>query len=159
MKRLEKQLEVIEGEKSALTKSLKETQDYVEKGKTQLSIIQAGIVKVGSQIDALDSLKTETGGRVAEIPEAEPQVRTSSSLKLHMDWQLIKLLYFQLPVYQSWFNVSGREIDSLKKTLTVLENDYKSPSPVFDAIATLKGEVTTLREKVQPHSESDQIKV
>ena len=56
--------------------------------------------------------------------------------------------HFQLSIYNGWFNVSAKEIDSLEKTLTALENDYKSTSPIFDAIVSLKGEVTTLKEKV-----------
>ena len=73
MKKLEKQVETVESERNALTKSLKEIQDQVEKGKGQVSTLQAAVATIVSHIDALHSIKTRTSQRL-ESTLAEPKV-------------------------------------------------------------------------------------
>jgi len=71
MKRLEKQLESVEGEKTVLSKSLKEIQEQLEKGKSALAIVQSTLVGIVSHVDALESLKVQTSERACKKSEAE----------------------------------------------------------------------------------------
>lgn len=89
MKKLEKQLEGVEGERNALTKSLKEIQDQVEKEKSKVACLQAGVTTVISHIDALNNLKNDIAKRV-EKPETPPPV---------IDVCFAKNMYFPVQYY------------------------------------------------------------
>jgi len=78
MKRLEKQLESVESEKIVLSKSLKEIQDQLEKGKSAIGFVQSALVGIGSQVNALDSLKTQTCERVSK--KSDPSVSTGNKM-------------------------------------------------------------------------------
>jgi len=71
MKKLEKQLDGVEGERNALTKSLKEIQDQMEKGKCQVAHLQAAVATIMSHIEALNNLKHEISKKV-EKPDSSP---------------------------------------------------------------------------------------
>lgn len=73
MKKLEKQLEGVEGERNALTKSLKEIQDQMEKGKSQVATLQAAVTTIMSHIQALNNLKEEIARKV-EKPDKPPVI-------------------------------------------------------------------------------------
>lgn len=76
MKKLEKQLEGVEGERNQLTKSLKEIQDQMEKGKSQVACLQAAVATIMSHIEALNNLKNEISKKVEkpEVPAPAPVI-------------------------------------------------------------------------------------
>lgn len=79
MKKLEKQLEGVEGERNALTKGLKDIQDQMEKGKSQVACLQAAVATIMSHIEALNNLKNEIAKKV-EKPESVAPVNEPLSL-------------------------------------------------------------------------------
>lgn len=83
MKKLEKQLEGVEGERNALTKSLKEIQDQVEREKSKVACLQAGVTTIISHIEALNNLKNDIAKRV-EKPETPPPVIYDFSKTMNM---------------------------------------------------------------------------
>lgn len=85
MKRLEKQLESVEGEKNVLSKSLKEIQEQLEKGKSALGIVQSALISIVSHIDALECLKAQTTERISKQPEVEILVSFFKQLRLLVD--------------------------------------------------------------------------
>ncbi|CAL8130584.1 unnamed protein product [Orchesella dallaii] len=123
MKKLEKQLEGVEGERNALTKSLKEIQDQMEKGKSQVAHLQAAVATIMSHIEALNNLKNEISKKV-EKPEDKPIATT----------------------YQGWFTVSGKEIDHLKQSIVEIEKSENSL--ISDVASALRVEMTNLKEKL-----------
>jgi protein bicaudal D len=60
------QMKKLEGERNALTKSLKEVQDLSDKSKGQVAALQAALTTIVSHIDALNSLKENTSQKILE---------------------------------------------------------------------------------------------
>jgi len=60
LKKLEKQLEQVENEKSLLTQNLKESQSASDKCKSDLENLASRIYKLGSHIRSLEHLGTQT---------------------------------------------------------------------------------------------------
>jgi protein bicaudal D len=123
MKKLEKQVEGMESERTGLTKSLKEIQDQVERSKGQVSTLQAALATIVCHIEALNTLKDETSTKISS-----EEVSKSIS------------------AYQGWFTVSSKEIGELKAALEAIEKADSSLIP--DAVSALKTEMRNVKEKL-----------
>ncbi|VVC24161.1 Hypothetical protein CINCED_3A006057 [Cinara cedri] len=126
LKKLEKQLEQVENEKSLLTQNLKESQSASDKCKSDLENLAVRIYKLGSQIRALEHLGTQTSLKV--VPENLEDGKSNESLEY----------------YQQWFNLASKEIDQLHSDLEELERQLNSS----DETLSLRDELIVLKNKL-----------
>ncbi|XP_025425834.1 protein bicaudal D [Sipha flava] len=127
LKKLEKQLEQVENEKSLLTQNLKESQSASDKCKSDLENLAARIYKLGSHIRSLEYLGAQTSLKV--VPDNKVEERNSNA---------------SLEYYQQWFSLASTEIDQLHGDLEELEKQLNSSEETL----SLKDELIMLKNKL-----------
>lgn len=128
LKKLEKQLEAIENEKSHLTTNLRDAQQNLDKSQNDLQNFMARLSILAAHVDALQQLKKQV--------ECEDKQKAISQEK--------EKLNFIINQYANWFQLSAKEIDGLKCDLVELQKGLNCS----DAMATLRDEITNLKNKL-----------
>lgn len=123
LRKLEKQLEILEKDKSSLTQNLRDSQAIVERSQGELQVFLNRLALLGAHVDGLQHLSHNYDKSI-----------TNSSEKAN---QLISQ-------YQQWFKLSSREIDQLKHDL----KDLEKLTNLSDATMQLRTEITNLKNKV-----------
>lgn len=127
LKKLEKQLEQADLEKSALTQSLKESQNQVERNQKELQAFLAKIIQLGTHVEALQTLKNK-----AQDLGSYPSDATLDNLSLIVH------------NYQQWFQFTFKELDQLRSELVELEKGLN----ISDVTAQLRTDISNLKNKL-----------
>lgn len=127
LRKLEKQLEQAEKEKSLLTQNLRDSQTQIEKSQGELQLFQARLVQLAAHVDSLQYLRQKVDKEVVQKPD-----KTLDKLSKIVEQ------------YQQWFTLSSREIEQLKNDLKELESGLNCS----DATLQLRTEVTNLKNKL-----------
>jgi len=90
LKKLEKQLEQVENEKSLLTQNLKESQSASDKCKSDLENLASRIYKLGSHIRTLEHLGTQTSLKVLPDNKVRFFIRYNYTFNKLVVWFLIE---------------------------------------------------------------------
>lgn len=128
LKKLEKQLEAMETEKSHLTANLRDAQQNLDKSQNELQNFMARLTLLAAHVDALQQLKKQIES------DEKDQEAIKEKEKLN---QVINQ-------YANWFQLSAKEIDGLKSDLVELQKGLNCS----DAMATLRDEITNLKNKL-----------
>ncbi|KAL1130080.1 hypothetical protein AAG570_013020 [Ranatra chinensis] len=96
LKKLEKQLEQVEGEKVALTQTLREAQSCAERSQSELQALMGRLIKLAAHVDSLHHL----------THNFNPPEDNGTVLQ-----------------YQNWFNVASSEIDHIRHEIEQLEKN------------------------------------
>ncbi|XP_023029273.2 microtubule-associated protein Bicaudal D [Leptinotarsa decemlineata] len=123
LRKLEKQLELLEKDKSSLTQSLRENQGLVEKSQGELQVFLARLTQMAAHVDSLHHLSQTVDKNLAKPVDEATKV---------------------LAQYQQWFKMSCREIEQLKRDIRELEK----LTNVSDATLQLRNEITNLKNKL-----------
>ncbi|XP_066244951.1 protein bicaudal D [Euwallacea similis] len=123
LKKLEKQLELLEKEKGSLNQNLRDSQGLVEKSQGELQVFVARLTQLAAHVDSLQHL-SHNYDRTLQKPSEE-----------------VNRLLGQ---YQQWFKLSSREVDQLKEDIKQMER----LTNISDATLTLRNEVTNLKNKL-----------
>lgn len=135
LKKLEKQLESIENEKSHLTTNLREAQTSLDKSQNELQNFMSRLALLAAHVDSLVQLKKQI--------EVKDQQKTNSSDE-EKDEQLQQQLRAIISQYANWFTLSAKEIDGLKTDIAELQKGLN----YTDATTSLRNEVTNLKNKL-----------
>lgn len=127
LKKLEKQLESMETEKSHLTANLRDAQQNLDKSQNELHNFMARIMLLAAHVDALQQLKKQI-----EIEDKEKLLKQQEKIA------------DALNQYANWFQLSAKEIDGLKSDLAELQKGLNCS----DAMTTLRDEITNLKNKL-----------
>lgn len=128
LKKLEKQLEAIESEKSHLTTNLRDAQQNLDRSQNDLQNFMARVSVLAAHVDALQQLKKQV-----ENEEKQKAIVQEKE----------KLNYI-INQYANWFQLSAKEIDGLRNDLSELQRGLNCS----DAMATLRDEITNLKNKL-----------
>lgn len=128
LKKLEKQLEAIENEKSHLTTNLRDAQQNLDKSQNDLQNFMARVSILAAHVESLHNLKKQV--------ENEDKQKALSQEK--------EKLNFIINQYANWFQLSAKEIDGLKSDLVELQKGLNCS----DAMSTLRDEITNLKNKL-----------
>ncbi|EDW03942.1 protein bicaudal D [Drosophila grimshawi] len=133
LKKLEKQLESMENEKSHLTTNLREAQSSLDKSQNELQNFMSRLALLAAHVDSLVQLKKQicvkdqtSGGGKDKDEQFQQQMRTICTQ------------------YANWFMLSAKEIDGLKTDIAELQKGLN----YTDATTTLRNEVTNLKNKL-----------
>ncbi|XP_054278386.1 protein bicaudal D [Macrosteles quadrilineatus] len=121
LKKLEKQVEQMEGEKCQLTTSLRESQQEAEQSKAELQAILTRLVQLRAHIDSLQHVKKQADALPTE-----------------------KMSELALLQYRQWMTLATREIEQFQKELEQLEKNLNCS----DATLQLRTELTDLKNKL-----------
>ncbi|KAH8244853.1 hypothetical protein KR032_001390 [Drosophila birchii] len=133
LKKLEKQLESMESEKTHLTANLREAQTSLDKSQNELQNFMSRLALLAAHVDALVQLKKQ-------IDVKEQGGKESDQKKEELEQQLRALI----SQYANWFTLSAKEIDGLKTDIAELQKGLN----YTDATTTLRNEVTNLKNKL-----------
>lgn len=120
LRKLEKQLELLEKEKNSLTQNLRDSQAVVEKSQSELQVFLARLSQLASHVDSLQHLQQNVDRNISDKAN------------------------HKLDQYQQWFVLSVREIELLKHDLRELEK----VSNLSDATVQMRTEITNLKNKL-----------
>ncbi|CAG9857533.1 unnamed protein product [Phyllotreta striolata] len=123
LRKLEKQLEQLEKDKSTLTQNLRDNQGSVEKSQGELQVFVARLVQLAAHVDSLQHL--------AQITDKSVSKQTDEAARC-------------LQQYRQWFKMSAKEIDLLKRDIEELEN----LANISDSTLQLRGEITNLKNRL-----------
>ncbi|KAH8323492.1 hypothetical protein KR067_012023 [Drosophila pandora] len=131
LKKLEKQLESMESEKTQLKTNLRDAQSSLDKSQNELQNFMSRLALLAAHVDALVQLKKQIdvkdqGKEDKKREELEQQLRGVISQ------------------YANWFTLSAKEIDGLKTDISELQKGLN----YTDATTTLRNEVTNLKNKL-----------
>lgn len=133
LKKYEKQLEMLEGEKSSLTTNLRDAQQNLDKSQNDLQNFMAKVTLLAAHVDSLHHLRK--------------QIETDDQLK-NIDVSKEKIINDKLNEivhqYSSWFTLSAKEIDTLKADLIELQKGINCN----DAMSVLRNEITNVKNKL-----------
>jgi len=132
LKKLEKQLESMESEKTHLTANLREAQTSLDKSQNELQNFMSRLALLAAHVDALVQLKKQI--------DVKEQGKDSDQKKDELEQQLRALI----SQYANWFTLSAKEIDGLKTDIAELQKGLN----YTDATTTLRNEVTNLKNKL-----------
>ncbi|KAL1513054.1 hypothetical protein ABEB36_002533 [Hypothenemus hampei] len=124
LKKLEKQLELLEKEKLNLAQGLRENQSLVEKSQGELQVFVARLTQLAAHVDSLQHL-AQNYDKTLQNPSEQ------SATKLVVECQ-------------QWFKLSSKEVEQLKDDIKQLEK----LSNISDATMTLRSEITNLKNKL-----------
>lgn len=131
LKRLEKQLEVMEKEKVSLTANLRDAQQTLDRSQNDLQNFMARVALLAGHVDALHQLKRKVEANTMTTEERKQQ---ESAEKLQV----------LVHTYANWFNASGQEIETLKVDLAELQKNLNCP----DALLVLRNEIAQLKNRL-----------
>ncbi|KAJ8973381.1 hypothetical protein NQ317_012096 [Molorchus minor] len=123
LRKLEKQLEILEKEKTSLTQSLRENQSMVEKSQGELQVFVARLTQLAAHVDSLQHLSQNMDKGLAKPAEEVSK---------------------NIDKYQQWFKLSSKEIEQLKRDIKELEK----LTNISDATLQLRNEITNLKNKL-----------
>ncbi|XP_050294504.1 protein bicaudal D [Anthonomus grandis grandis] len=123
LKKLEKQLELIEKEKLSLNQTLRENQSLVEKSQGELQVFLARLTQLAAHVDSLQHL-SQNYDKIMQKPSEEASK--------------------MLGQYQNWFRLSSKEVDQLREDIKQLEK----LSNISDATLMLRTEITNLKNRL-----------
>lgn len=123
LRKLEKQLELLEKEKIHLSQSLRDNQSLVEKSQGELQVFISRLTMLAAHVDSLQHLSQTTNKSLSSPIEEANKVITK---------------------YQQWFRMSNKEIEQLKRDICELEKITN----VSDATLQLRTEITNLKNKL-----------
>lgn len=133
LKKYEKQLEMLENEKSSLTTNLRDAQQNLDKSQNDLQNFMAKVTLLAAHVDSLHHLRK--------------QIETDDQLK-NIDVSKEKIINDKLNEivhqYSSWFTLSAKEIDTLKADLIELQKGINCN----DAMSVLRNEITNVKNKL-----------
>ncbi|XP_075152066.1 microtubule-associated protein Bicaudal D isoform X2 [Haematobia irritans] len=136
LKKLEKQLESMENEKTHLTANLREAQTSLDKSQNELQNFMARLAILAAHVDALMQLKKQYDNKDDVTQEALKKQQNEENLKQQLRDTLSK--------YSNWFSLSSKEIDGLKTDLHELQKGLN----YTDAMTSLRNEITNLKNKL-----------
>ncbi|VEN44218.1 unnamed protein product [Callosobruchus maculatus] len=123
LKKLEKQLEMLEKEKLSLTQSLRENQSMVEKSQGELQVFVARLTQLAAHVDSLQHLSQNMDKSLSNKSEETNKA---------------------IDHYNQWFKLSSKEIEQLKRDIKELEK----LTNISDATLQLRTEITNLKNKL-----------
>lgn len=123
LRKLEKQLELLEKEKTALTQNLRENQATVERTQGELQLFVARLAQMAAHVDSLQHLYQNVDKNAPNPPG-----------------QIEKLL----SKYQQWYKLSFKEIEQLKQDI----KDLEKLTNCSDSTLQLRTEITNLKNKL-----------
>lgn len=132
LKKLEKQLEQLEGEKSSLTTNLRDAQQNLDKSQNDLQNFMAKVLLLAAHVDSLHQLKKQF------------ETEEKNKVKNTKDKALNDAMNEAIAQYSSWFTLSSKEIDGLKLNLQELQKEMN----VGEAMSVLRNEITNLKNKL-----------
>lgn len=133
LKKYEKQLEMLEGEKSNLTTNLRDAQQNLEKSQNDLQNFMAKVSLLAAHVDSLHHLRKQI--------EAEDKLKEVDLDKQKIIGEKLSEIIHQ---YASWFHLSAKEIDVLKTDLAELQKGINCS----DAMTVLRNEITNVKNKL-----------
>lgn len=123
LKKLEKQLELMEKEKTSLTANLRDAQQNLDRSQNDLQNFMARVALLASHVEALHQLQKKVdGGNKEKQQELQTLVHS----------------------YANWFTLSGQEIETLRTDIGELQKNLNCP----DALVLLRNEVTQLKNRL-----------
>jgi len=123
LKKLEKQVEQMEGEKTQLTSSLRESQQEAEQSKAEMQAILARLMTLRAHIDSLDHVRKQA----TSLPTDQ---------KEKSDLALLQ--------YTQWMSLAAREIEQIQQELEQIEKNLNCS----DATLQLRTELTNVKNKL-----------
>lgn len=133
LKKYEKQLELLEGEKANLTTNLRDAQQNLDKSQNDLQNFMAKVSLLAAHVDSLHHLRKQI--------EAEDKLKDVDLDKQKIITEKLNEIVHQ---YASWFTLSAKEIDVLKSDLAELQKGINCS----DAMSVLRNEITNLKNKL-----------
>lgn len=135
LKKLEKQLEILENEKGCLTSTLREAQQSLDSSQNELHNFMSRVSLLAAHVDSLQQLKRHV--------EQEEKLKTTST---NDDKENIvnRKLNSVISQYANWFLLSSKEIDGLKTDLIELQKGLNCSDPLL----ILRTEITNLKNKL-----------
>lgn len=132
LKKLEKQLENLENDKTHLTANLRDAQQNLDKSQNELHNFISRLTLLVAHVDALQLLKKqiESKDSTALIDNKMHKTNDQLGLVIHN--------------YANWFQISSKEIDGLKSDLVELQKGLNCS----DAMVTLRDEITNLKNRL-----------
>ena len=124
LKKLEKQLELIENEKISLTVNLRDAQQNLDRSQNDLQNFMAKLTLLAAHVDSLQYL---------------------TNISNNKDKILNEKMNEAMLQYSNWFTLSSKEIDTLKADLVELQKGLNCS----DAMTVLRNEITNLKNKVK----------
>lgn len=135
LKKLEKQLEVIESEKTHLTANLREAHTNLDKSQNELQNFMARVSVLAAHVDVLQNV----------MKQYDNNESTGKALVQHQNESNFKQeLHDYLNQYINWFALSSKEVDTLKFDLNELQKGFN----YSDAMTSLRNEITNLKNKL-----------
>lgn len=141
LKKLEKQLESMENEKTHLTTNLREAQSSLDKSQNELQNFMSRLALLAAHVDSLVQLKKQIEIKDSKIIAGDQK---KEQQELEQEQQLQQQLRTIISQYANWFTLSAKEIDGLKTDIAELQKGLN----YTDATTTLRNEVTNLKNKL-----------
>ncbi len=135
LKKMEKQLEVLESEKSHLTVNLRDAQQSLDKSQNELQNFMARLHLLAAHVDSLQQLKRQV--------ESQDTIK-AAAIKDNKRNEFSEKINLAINQYSNWFQLSAKEIDGLKSDLIELQKGLNCS----DAMQTLRDEITNLKNKL-----------
>uniref|UniRef100_A0A1B6KG67 Protein bicaudal D n=2 Tax=Graphocephala atropunctata TaxID=36148 RepID=A0A1B6KG67_9HEMI len=123
LKKLEKQVEQMEGEKTQLTASLRDSQHQAELSKAEMQAILARLVQLRVHIDSIEHVRKQA----SSLPTNQKEKSELALLQ-----------------YQQWMSLATREMEQIRQELEQLEKNLNCS----DATVQLRTELTNLKNKL-----------
>lgn len=134
LKKLEKQLEQLETEKTSLSNNLRDAQQNLDKSQNDMQSFVAKVLLLAAHVDALQQLKKQI----------ENEAKLKSIVVDGKDKAMIEMMNEAVAQYSTWFTISSKEIDGLKADIQELQKEIN----VGEAMTILRNEVTNLKNKL-----------
>ncbi|KAJ6648670.1 Protein bicaudal D [Pseudolycoriella hygida] len=135
LKKMEKQLEVLESEKSHLTANLRDAQQSLDKSQNELQNFMSRLHLLAAHVDSLQQLKRQV--------ESQDTIK-AMAIKENKRNEFSEKINLAIGQYSNWFQLSAKEIDGLKSDLIELQKGLNCS----DAMQTLRDEITNLKNKL-----------
>lgn len=135
LKKLEKQLEILENEKGCLTSTLREAQQSLDSSQNELHNFMSRVSLLAAHVDSLQQLKRHV--------EQEEKLKTTTSND-DKENMVNRKLSSVISQYANWFLLSSKEIDGLKTDLIELQKGLNCSDPLL----ILRTEITNLKNKL-----------
>lgn len=136
LKKLEKQLEIMENEKLHLTANLREAQTNLDKSQIEFQNFMARLSVLTAHVDSLAHLKEQYDGKDEDTQQALKRQQNEENVK--------QQLKDTVALYSNWFRLSFKEIDTLKSDLNELQKGLN----YTDAMTSMRNEITNLKNRL-----------
>lgn len=140
LKKLEKQLESMESEKTHMTSNLREAQTNLDKSQNELQNFMSRLALLAAHVDALTQLKKQIDTKDSDKLTSLVKNSKDKNEELNLNQKVRDVL----AQYANWFTLSSKEIDGLKTDISELQKGLN----YSDAMVTLRNEITNLKNKL-----------